>query len=158
MNLGAEIRTVAETAVPELRTARWIAYGVGALVVVALIAGGFWWAFLRPIEDRTKAEQAKVDATTGTAAAAIAAATIPQLQEATRQKVDVDVHVQRGTIDVRQAPDAGTAVAGVSAAVIRGNCMLPTLYHADSACQSLPADPDGLGPARSDAGSDAQSD
>jgi len=158
VNIGDYLRTTAETAVPELRLARW---GWRAAIAALLLAGfgfGFWWLFLRPIEQRTQAEQAKVTATLATAAGNAAAKVIPQIQEATRQKVVVDVQVQKGTIDVRQASDAGTAVAGVSAAVVRGNCMLPSLYLTDGACEPVHETPAELGAARSDAGSASQPD
>jgi len=158
MNPLQAAEQAAETALPALRGARWVL--IGAAVLIALVGAGaaFWALFLRPIEDRTRVEQGKVDTRLSGAAADIATKAIPVITETERRRVEIDVAVQRGTIDVHQAADAATPIAGVSDAVRRGNCMLPALYHADGACAAVRADRQGVGPAGRDAGGAAGPD
>jgi hypothetical protein len=158
MSIVDDATAVVETAVPQMRAARWGLYVAGFLLTIGAVVLVVWWLVLRPIEVTRQAEQAKVDGKLGTAAGQVATQAIPAINEATRQKVQIDLSVQKGTIDVRQATDAATSVAGVSAAVVHGNCMLPSLYRADDACKSVPEDRDGIGPAGPDAGSATQSD
>lgn len=143
--------------VPAARSARWIAYAIAIGVGALLLGLVFWWFFIHPQQLAREAGQAKVDATLGTAAGDIATRAIPQINEATRQKVEVDVRIQKDQADVRKAPDAGVEIRGVSDAVRRANCLYD-LNAADPACQSVHEDPAGIGPARPDAGTGRQPD
>lgn len=147
MSLPGDIERAAEAAVPGLRGAR-LAFYVAIVLAGLLLAGLVWWAvFIRPAMLAADAAQGKVDGKLGTAAASIAAEAIPQINDANRQKVDVDIHVQKDQADVRSAPDAGTEIRGVSDAVLRSVC-LHNEAAADSACLALHEDPAVVGPAR----------
>lgn len=135
--------------IPQARTARWIAYAIAIGIAALLLGLLFWWIFIHPRQLAHDAAQGKVDATLGTAAATIATEAIPQINDATRQKVEVDVRVQKDQADVRAAPDAGVEIRGVSDAVRRADCMYDDVAR-DPACQSLHEDPAGLRPAGSD--------
>lgn len=158
MSLIEQARGAAEAVVPPLRLERGAAYVIAGLIALGLAWALFWWLFLRPIEDRTRAEQGKVDSKLANATGDIAAKSIPIITETERRRVEIDVAVQKGTINVRQAADAAAPIAGVSDAVRRGNCLLPALYHADSACVAVRADREGIGPPGPDAGSAAGTD
>jgi hypothetical protein len=152
---GAE--RVVETIVPTAR-----GYRVAVQIVLALIAAGavafiIWWMFVHPRELKQQLGQAKVDGALGAATGNITAAAIPQINDATRQKVEVDVQVQKGQIDVRAAPDAGTNIRGVSDGVLRNLCV-QRAYAADPACLPLHEDPAGVGPAGRDAAGIRQPD
>lgn len=136
--------------VPAARGARWIGYAI--LASVATLAAGLliWWFFIHPRQLARQAGQAKVDATLGTATGNITTGAIPQINDAARQKVAVDISVQKGQIDVRAAPDAGTTIRGVSDGVLRNLCV-QRAYAADPACVALHEDPAGVGAAGSDA-------
>jgi hypothetical protein len=152
MTIVTEAERLLETAAPQLRGVRWAVLALAALLIVLAIGVGFWWFFLRPAEMAVKVDQAKTDATLGRAAGDIATGAIPQINDAARQKVEVDVQLQKGQIDVRSAPDAGVAVGGVAAALRRNLCLYDDLYRADPGCQPLHEDPAGVGPAGSDTG------
>lgn len=144
-----EAATIVADVVPAARGAKWIAYAILA-VIAAIVAGSLiWWFFIHPRQLVQQAGQAKVDAKLGTATGTIATEAIPQINDATRQKVDVDISVQKGQIDVRAAPDAGTNIRGVSDGVLRDLCMQPA-YAADPACVAVHEDPAGVGPAGPD--------
>lgn len=136
--------------VPAARGARWIGYAIAIAVAALLIGLIFWWFFIHPQQLARDAGQAKVDASLGTAAGAIATKAIPQINDATRQKVEVDVRIQKDQADVRAAPDADTEIRGVSDAVRRADCMYDFVAR-DPACQPVHEDPAGLGPAGSNA-------
>ncbi|MDA1813290.1 hypothetical protein PDK10_27055, partial [Bacillus cereus] len=105
MNMLSEAEQLAEDALPQVRAANWVFRVIFALAVAGAIGAAFWWVAIRPGQMAAKVGQAKVDASLGQATGDIATAAIPQLNDATRQKVEVDVQVQKGQIDVRQAPD-----------------------------------------------------
>ncbi len=158
MTIGSDIEQLAEVAVPQVRAASWVFRVIIAVAVVVAIGGAFWWVFVRPAHLQQSAAQSKVEATMGNAPGDIATKALPVVNEAARQRVEVDVQVQKGTIDVRSQPDAATGIAGVSAAVLRGNCVHDDLYGADSACEPVHEDSAGLGPARPDTGRTAHPD
>jgi hypothetical protein len=140
-----------EVAVPGLRSAKVAIYAIGGLIVAGLLGFAFWWFFIHPRQLAQQAGQAKVDARLGTAKGDIATRAIPQINDAARQKVEVDVQVSKGTIDVRTASDAHVGVGGVSDAARRNICLYD-LYAADPACIALHEDPAGVGPAGRDGG------
>jgi 4-amino-4-deoxy-L-arabinose transferase-like glycosyltransferase len=154
MNMLSEAEQLAEDALPQVRAANWVFRVIFALAVAGAIGAAFWC----PGQMAAKVGQAKVDASLGQATGDIATAAIPQINDATRQKVEVDVQVQKGQIDVRQAPDAGVAVHGVADALRRNLCLYDDLYRADPGCQPVHEDPDGVGPAGSNAGGTAHPD
>ncbi|MES1997487.1 MAG: hypothetical protein V4522_08265 [Pseudomonadota bacterium] len=154
----SEAEQLAEDALPQVRAANWVFRVIFALAVAGAIGAAFWWVAIRPGQMAAKVGQAKVDASLGQATGDIATAAIPQINDATRQKVEVDVQVQKGQIDVRQAPDAGVAVHGVADALRRNLCLYDDLYRADPGCQPVHEDPDGVGPAGSNAGGTAHPD
>ncbi|MDR6847192.1 MULTISPECIES: hypothetical protein [unclassified Sphingomonas] len=158
MNMLSEAEQLAEDALPQVRAANWVFRVIFALAVAGAIGAAFWWVAIRPGQMAAKVGQAKVDASLGQATGDIATAAIPQINDATRQKVEVDVQVQKGQIDVRQAPDAGVAVHGVADALRRNLCLYDDLYRADPGCQPVHEDPDGVGPAGSNAGGTAHPD
>jgi hypothetical protein len=158
MNMLSEAEQLAEDALPQVRAANWVFRVIFALAVAGAIGAAFWWVAIRPGQMAAKVGQAKVDASLGQATGDIATAAIPQINDATRQKVEVDVQVQKGQIDVRQAPDAGVAVHGVADALRRNLCLYDDLYRADPGCQPVHEDPAGVGPAGSDAGGTAHPD
>ena len=120
---------------------------IAAIVVVALVAFAGWWIFVRPVTAHREAAQAKTDAKLDRTTADIATQAIPIVNDAARQRVEVDVHVSKGTADVRAAPDASVEVRGVSDALRRNLC-LSGAYAADPACQPVRQDPAGVGTAR----------
>jgi hypothetical protein len=136
-------------AVPAVRGARLIAWAVVALVAIAVIAFALWWLLLRPIEAQRAAAQAKVDGQLGKATGDVAVRALPVINDAARQRVEVDVKVQKGTADVRSAPDAGVEVRGVSDA-LRHNLCLYGAYATDPDCKPMHEDPAGVGAARPD--------
>jgi hypothetical protein len=152
MNMLSEAEHLAEDALPQVRAARWVFRVIFGVAVAVAIGAAFWWILIRPGQMAVKVAQSKVDASLAQASGDIATGAIPQINDATRQKVEVDVQVQKGQIDVRSAPDAGVAVGGVSAALRRNLCLYDDLYRADPACQPVHEDPAGVGPAGSDAG------
>ena len=158
MNMLSEAEQLAEDALPQVRAANWVFRVIFALAVAGAIGAAFWWVAIRPGQMAAKVGQAKVDASLGQATGDIATAAIPQINDATRQKVEVDVQVQKGQIDVRQAPDAGVAVHGVADALRRNLCLYDDLYRADPGCQPVHEDPAGVGPAGSNAGGTAHPD
>ena len=146
MTVGTRIRDAVETAVPALKGARWGVYAIGGFIALCGLLAAIWWVVIRPVTSEQKAAQAGVNAKLGTATGQIAVDAIPQINEATRQKVEVQVRVQKGIIDVRQQPDASTSIAGVSDAVLRAVCLpddAPDAHrteqpvHVDPACQRL---------------------
>jgi hypothetical protein len=139
-----EAATIVADVVPAARGAKWIAYAILGLVAALAIGFLIWWFFIHPRQLAQQAGQAKVDAKLGTATGNIATEAIPQINDATRQKVDVDISVQKGQIDVRAAPDAGTNIRGVSDGVLRNLCVQPA-YAADPACVAVHEDPAGVG-------------
>ncbi len=146
MNAASEAADLVADAIPAARSRRWLAYLIAGLIAAALVALLWWWFFVRPAHQAQQAAQSKVDATMGNAAADIATKAIPTINDATRQKVEVDVQVQKGQIDVRAAPDARVQVSGVSAAVRRNACMLE-IYAADPTCVAMHEDTAGVGAA-----------
>ena len=158
MKLVDDLERVAETAVPALRGGRiglWIA---GCVLAALAIAFAVWWVFIHPGEMAANVGQANVDAGLGKATGTIATEAIPQINEANRQKVEVDVRVQKGMIDVRSAPDAAVKVGGVSDALRRNLCLHEDLYAADPDCIALHQDPTRVGAAGADAGRAAGAD
>lgn len=145
----SELVNLAESAiertVPQARLARVLAWVAVALVAIGVVAFALWWFFLRPVEARRAAAQAKVDAKLGQATGDVATQAIPVINDAGRQKVEVDVKVQKGTADVRAAPDAGIEVRGVSDALRRNLCLYGA-YAADPACKPVHEDTPGVGP------------
>lgn len=128
---------------PAVRIGLAIASG---LAVLAIVLAALWWVVLRPIEAQREAGQAKVDAKLGKAAGDVAISAIPQIREAERQKLEIDVKVQKGIIDVRQAPGAGVEARGVSDALLRNLCLLDRKaeperteqpVHVDPACERI---------------------
>lgn len=117
--------------------ADWVPRFVAALLALALLALAAWWIVGRPIAASQQAAQAKVDAKLGTAAGAAAVQAIPQITEAQRQRVEVDVRVQKGTIDVRQAEGAGNDARAVSDAVLRALRVLDGPPDTDGAEQPV---------------------
>lgn len=158
MTIGTDIEQVAEAALPQMRATGWVFRVIFGLAIAVAIGFACWWVFVRPAHLQQAAAQSKVDATMGNATADIATKALPVVNDATRQRVEVDVQVQKGTIDVRSQADAGTGIAGVSAAVLRANCLHDDLYGAERACEPVHEDPPGLGAARPDAGSAARPD
>lgn len=159
MNAGSALEDaerVVAMAVPAARGAKWL--GNAILGAVAALAAGFllWWFFIHPRQLAAQAGQARVDAKLGTASGNIATAAIPQINDAARQKVAVDISVQKGQIDVRAAPDAGTTIRGVSDGVLRNLCV-QRAYATDPACLALHEDPAGVGAAGSNAAGAGQS-
>ncbi|MDH7973676.1 hypothetical protein QH494_15905 [Sphingomonas sp. AR_OL41] len=160
MKIGAALgvaEQAVEVAVPAARGAKVAVYAIGGLIVAILLAFAFWWFFIHPGQLRQAAAQGKVDGKLGTAAATITTEAIPQINDATRQKVEVDVQVQKGQIDVRAAPDAGTNIRGVSDGVLRNLCV-QRAYAADRACLALHEDPAVVGPAGRDGAGTSQPD
>jgi len=141
---------IVATVVPQARTAKWIGYAILGLIATAVAGFLIWWFFLHPRQLAQQAGQARVDAKLGTATGTIATEAIPQINAATRQKVDVDISVQKGQIDVRAAPDAGTSIRGVSDGVLRNLCVQPA-YATDPACVAMHEDPAGVGAVGRDA-------
>lgn len=86
----------------------WVVRIGAALAALAIVALAAWWIIGRPITAATQAAQAKVDAKLGQATGQAAVDAIPAITEAQRQRVAIDVQVQKGVIDVRQAPGAAT--------------------------------------------------
>lgn len=158
MTTLTEIERVAETAVPQLRVARWAIVAIVAVLGAAALCVAFWWMFIRPGQMAVQVDQSKVDASLGQAVGTITTGAIPQINDAARQKVEVDIQVQKGQIDVRQAPDAGVAVHGVSDALRRNLCLYYDLYRADPDCQPVHQDSVGIGPAGPDTGRAADAD
>lgn len=152
MNILSEAEQLAEDALPQVRAANWVFRVIFGLAIAGAIGAAFWWIVIRPGEMAVKVGQSRVDASLGQATGDIATGAIPQINDATRQKVEVDVQVQKGQIDVRQAPDAGVAVHGVADALRRNLCLYDDLYRADPGCQPVHEDPAGVGPAGSNAG------
>ena len=152
MTIVTQVEQLAEDALPQVRAASWVFRVIFGVVVAVAIGAAFWWILIRPGQMAAKVGQAKVDASLGQATGDIATGAIPQINDAARQKVEVDVQVQKGQIDVRQAPDAGVAVHGVADALRRNLCLYDDLYRADPGCQPVHEDPAGVGPAGSDAG------
>ncbi len=134
-------RRAAETAAPALKLGRWAMYAITALVALGLVWVAVDWLIMRPIRANGQAAQSKVDATLGTATGKIATDAIPQINEAARQKVEVEVRVQKGQIDVRSQADAGASLNGVSDAVLRSVCLLDRAPVADGAEQPVHVDP-----------------
>lgn len=158
MNMLSEAEQLAEHALPQVRVANWIFRVIFALAVAGAIGAAFWWIVIRPGQMAAKVGQSRVDASLGQATGDIATGAIPQINDAARQKVEVDVQIEKGQIDVRQAPDAGVAVHGVADALRRHLCLYDDLYRADPSCQPVHEDPAGVGPAGSDAGRTAHPD
>lgn len=133
----------AETAASALKLGRWTMYAITALVALGLIWVAVDWLIMRPIRANSQAAQSKVDATLGTATGKIATDAIPQINEAARQKVEVDIRIQKGQIDVRSQADAGASLTGVSDAVLRSVCLLDVQRApgADGTKQPVRVDP-----------------
>jgi len=141
-------RRAAETAAPSLKVGRWTINAINAIVALGLIWVAVDWLIMRPIRADSQAAQSKVDGTLGTATGKIATDAIPQINDAARQKVEVEVRVQKGQIDVRSQADAGASLTGVSDAVLRSVCLLDVQrapgadgteqpVHVDPACERV---------------------
>ncbi|MDX5984708.1 hypothetical protein [Sphingomonas echinoides] len=152
MTIVTQVEQLAEDALPQVRAANWVFRVIFGVVVAVAIGAAFWGILIRPGQMAVKVAQSKVDTSLAQASGDIATGAIPQINDAARQKVEVDVQVQKGQIDVRQAPDAGVAVHGVADALRRNLCLYDDLYRADPGCQPVHEDPAGVGPAGSDAG------
>ncbi|MFM9829720.1 MAG: hypothetical protein ACKVOB_13425 [Sphingomonas sp.] len=134
-------RRAAETAAPALKLGRLAMYAITVVVGLGLIWVAVDWLIMRPIRANSQAAQSKVDATLGAATGKIATDAIPQINEANRQKVEVDVLIQKGQIDVRSQADAGASLNGVSDAVLRSVCLLDRAPGADGTEQPVHVDP-----------------
>ncbi len=119
----------------------WVVRIGAALAALAIVALAAWWIIGRPITAATQAAQAKVDAKLGQATGQAAVDAIPAITEAQRQRVAIDVQVQKGVIDVRQAPGAGTDARAVSDATLRALCLLERAPDAESATGAVLVDP-----------------
>jgi hypothetical protein len=160
MTLGkvlGDAEGLVEVAVPAARGWKIAIYAAGALILAGLLAFIIWWVFIHPGQQRQAVAQAQANGKLATSSADITAAAIPQINDATRQKVEVDVQVQKGQIDVRTAPDAGTNIRGVSDGVLRNLCV-QRAYATDPACLPLHEDPAGVGPAGRDGAGTSQPD
>ena len=120
------------------------------LLILALCVG---WFFIYPLFTKVEKAQAKVDTTLATASQKITTDILPQIDQGNKQKVQVDVVVHKGMEDVYQAPEAKDSAVGVSAAVQRNLCLLPSLYRAEPVCQSVREDSTGVGPTEGNTGS-----
>lgn len=138
------VESAVETAVPQLRGARVAVYAILAAIAIAVVGFAVWWIFIHPGQQAAKIGQAKVDATMATKATDLALDGQTRAQAGEAQKVTVDVRVQKGQIDVRQAPDAGTQIGGVSDRVRAYTCMWGEAA-ADPACVAVLADPGSVG-------------
>lgn len=144
-----------EDAVPQVRTARFTLYAIGAVLAAILLGVAFWWLFIHPRHVAERAAQDHADAAVSTGTAGASQDTVRIVVGVDQQHATTDRVTTENDHDIKAAPGAGESVGADLDRAGRNALCMRVAYSTASWCAALRGPGEGVGAVGNDPGSSA---